>query len=151
MSPFLNKRTPIKIKCLNCDTIFSRKSNVTRDIGCKICHMIQLGKNKKLDHGKVKDILSKKSIKLLSTYKGIMLPGKFKCLDCGYVWKTKKMDGALYVNKGCDRCSKRYNGAYSKKLFKIKPHLKNLKGRTYLFKCRDNNELFHKIGITRQV
>ena len=149
-SPFKNKRTAVKIKCLNCDTTFIRKSNVTKKLGCKTCHMIQLGKSKTLTKKVVNEILKKKSIKLLSVFTGIMHPGNFKCLECKYEWKTKRFDGALYVNKGCARCSKRYNGAYSMNLFIRKPHLKKIRGITYFIKCRDNKEVFYKIGITKQ-
>jgi len=150
LSKFKNKRTAIKIKCLKCGIEFTRKSNVTRNLGCKTCHMIQLGKSKVLNSKVVNDILEKKSIRLLSKFAGIMNPGRFQCIECKHKWSTKRFDGALYINKGCGKCSKRFNGAYSMSLFKRKPHLKRVKGITYFIKCNDDKETFYKIGITKQ-
>ena len=150
ISKFINKRSRLKLKCLNCGEIWTKITGNTGLVGCAKCAQKKLGLKNRLTLTIVKKILFKKSIKLLSKYDGINNPGEFKCLECGHKWKAKRFDGALYVNKGCGRCSKRYNGAYSKKLFKIKPYLKKVRGKTYLFKCLGNKENFYKIGITRQ-
>ena len=81
----------------------------------------------------------------MSKYDGTLEPAKLKCLHCGIDWSVKRLSETLYVYKGCTRCSKRYNGAYSKKLFKIKPSLKNSIGNTYFVKCVDKKESFYNL------
>ena len=151
ISEYNGKRKPIKLECFKCNHKWEKKKAGTGLSACPECSHKELGLNNRLTEKTVKKVLDIKSIKLVSKYVGTLEPAKLKCLHCGIDWSVKRLSATLYVYKGCTRCSKRYNGAYSKKLFKIKPSLKNSIGKTYFLKCTDKKESFYKVGITRQV
>ena len=149
-SEFIGKRKPLDLECLICEKKWTKKNANTGISGCSRCAQIALGLKNRLDEKSVKNILEKKSIRLLSKYKGIDYSAKLLCTECGKKWKPSRLAETLYVNNGCEICSKRFNGAYSKKLFDIKPYLKKITGKTYFLKCTNGDESFFKIGITKQ-
>lgn len=149
-SEFLGKRKPLKLECLICGKVWIKKNSNTGRSGCARCAQIALGLKNRLNENTVKKILSIKSIKLLSVYRGIDHPAKLKCLECDRKWNPARLAETLYINNGCEICSKRFNGAYSMKLFQLKPHLKKEIGKTYFLKCSDKKESFFKVGITKQ-
>jgi hypothetical protein len=149
-SEFLGKRKPLKLECLICGEVWTKQKGNTGISGCARCAQIALGLKNRLNESVVEKILNKKSIKLLSKYRGIDYPAKLKCLECSRKWSPSRLSETLYINNGCEICSKRFNGAYSMKLFQLKPHLKKENGKTYFLKCSDKKESFFKVGITKQ-
>jgi hypothetical protein len=149
-SEFLGKRKPLDLECLICGKQWTKKTSNTGNAGCSRCAQIALGLKNRLNENVVKKILEKKSIKIISKYKGIDFSAKLKCIECLNEWSPSRLAETLYINNGCEICSKRFNGAYSMKLFDLKPHLRKEKGKTYFLKCVGHKESFFKIGITRQ-
>ena len=149
-SDFLGKRKPLDLECLTCGNEWTKENSNTGIAGCARCAQIALGLKNRLNERTVKIILEKKSIKLLSKYQGIDHSAKLECTECFRKWRPARLAETLYINNGCEICSKRFNGAYSIKLFDLKPHLKKEKGKTYFLKCLGNKETFFKVGITKQ-
>jgi hypothetical protein len=152
LNKYDGKRKKILIECLRCGDKRKKfpRGLINGNHVCAVCAQTKLGIKNRLSEKEVKKILIKKSIKILSKFNGIMKKAKLKCLECKRIWNPTRLSETLYINNGCEICSKRFNGAYSMDLFKRKPHLKKEKGITYFIKCTDKKENFYKIGITKQ-
>jgi len=107
---------PIKFQCLKCGYIWdATPANIKNGTGCPKCAKENIGK-KQFEEAKEKfnnliPELEERGIIPLEEYKGNRIPIKFKCLKCGYIWKTLPI--SIKRGHGCPECAK----AYTKKLF----------------------------------
>ena len=73
-----------------------------------------------------------------------------RCLVCGNVWTP--IYNSIKVGKGCPECANReHTGALCiTSANRNKEKWMNIDAKIYVIKCSDINEVFYKIGITRQ-
>lgn len=97
LTPYTTNNTPVTLKCLDCGTIFQKfPDDVLKNE--YICSNTRGQRHfKKIFIHKLK--LNREHIKLLTHYKGFHKLIKFKCLDCGLVFKNtpKHIKGSKYI------------------------------------------------------
>jgi hypothetical protein len=123
----------------------------TKSCGCMRLDISCVAASKKniLTTSDIHNLLSPRDIVMTSEYVGTMSPAAFKCI-CGTCWVVA-LAGSVLHTSGCPSCSKRMNGFIGKEFFTKNPHLVNSPASLYIIKLTSIDEIFFKVGITRQI
>lgn len=104
LSPYVNFRTKIDVKCNVCGNIWkTMSSRLMRGVGCKNCAVLKQTKNK--DEFKNEFIkIYKDKCELLSDYVNAKTKVEVKCKICNNIWNIKPSH-ILYYKCECPKCS----------------------------------------------
>lgn len=135
----------IKCKCKKCNHEWdSQDNNLMSGKGCAKC-----SKRLKLTIEEVKNRMDKNIDLLSKEYKNAKTPLELGCKICGNKWIATW--DSLNRGSGCPMCAnKNLEGTYTEKSAeKNKSKWKNEYVNIYVIECKNNNENFYKIGISK--
>ena len=114
LSPYINSRTKIKVKCNKCGNEWSAlSSSLLRGRGCKKCHTLNQRKtNDKFSEEFVKNYGDK--YELLSDYINAKIKIKVKCKLCDNIWESKPYH-LSHTKCECPKCIAKERGIKSRK------------------------------------
>lgn len=107
MSNYINNHTMIKVKCLDCKTIWEvTPNNLLKNSGCPKCngHILKTQSEYEEDMKRTHP-----SIRILGKYINNKIPVEVLCEKCGNTWYSYPIN-AIYKNHGCSKCDKKYKG-----------------------------------------
>lgn len=117
LTRYIKSNIKVQVKCNVCGNIFYiRPNNFLCGEGCPHCGRLKGFKNETLSDNKFKSILDSKfsgNILPLDRYSKIKNKIRFKCLTCGYIWKTTP--DTIIRAKGCPRCVKKQQSEQASK------------------------------------
>ena len=103
LSPYINKRTKIKMKCLDCGHEWEvLPGHILNGSGCPKCVSKKVGESKRTSH---EDFIKRipENVEILNEYQGLQYDLHCKCKKCGYEWITKAAN--LEKSLGCPSCN----------------------------------------------
>lgn len=107
ISKYKNNHTKVLFKCKTCKCEFeATPNNVLCGSDCPNCYGTSLKSQEEYE----KDMkLLYPNIRVIGSYLNNKTPVEVECLKCNNVWYSYPTN-ALYQNRGCPRCDKKYKG-----------------------------------------